>query len=264
MIETSARKGVRTKLVNAIKKSPKKSMSVTELFEKFSSENPGLTRNEIKSILNECCRVDKELLVRKRKAKYEILPNKGGKAYRYVGGGEVTKKGTGPYRDIVKVLDADSIKITSIFGAPHLNAYDVHSGKTKRGKWGRPDIIVELYRKVGSAKSFQLHTIEYQGHGQFDPHNVAQAYFSGLGANKCWLLFDSRDWPKNDKERAANQNALKIRDFAEKLGVGLIYYKSLHIGGSWHCLLPARSQKTTSDFKYELKALIESELKLSK
>lgn len=258
MITGRARTGLRTRLVNSIKNFPRKSMSISELYKVYSPLVSNLTKNDIKSILNEVTKIDKELFDRGKPRKYKIFPNKGGNAFRFSGGGEVTRKGTGPYRDIVKVIDADSKKITSIFGAPHLNSYDVHAGKSKLGKWGRPDIIVELYRSVGSAKSFQLHVIEYEGHGKLSPANVAQAYFSGLGANKCWLLFDSRDWPKNAQERALNPNAERVKEFAAKLGVGLIYYKTLHSGGSWHCLLDAKPQKTSGNLKKGLKDLIET------
>jgi hypothetical protein len=259
MISDKARVGLKTRLVNSIKNSPKKSKSVSELRKEFLDSFPELTINDIKSILNEVHTADKRLHEKGKIRKHNIFPNKGGNAFRYTGGGEVTKKGTGPYRDIVKVLDADSKKITSIFGAPHLNSYDVHAGATKYGKWTRPDILVELYRSVGSAKAFELHAIEYEGHGGFSPANVAQAFFSGMGANKCWLVFDSKDWPKNDRERAANPSAERIRDFAKKLGVGLIYYKTLHIGGTWHCLLDAKPQKVNSKLKAELKWLIEND-----
>lgn len=259
MITGKVKTGLRTRLVNSIKNSPKKSMSISELFKVYSPIFPTLTKSDVKDILNEVYVIDNKLASRNKSRRYQIFPNKGGNAFRYSGGGEITRKGTGPYRDIVKVIDADAKKITDIFKAPHLNAYDVHAGKSKRGKWGRPDIIVELYRTVGSAKSFELHVLEYEGYGGFSPANVAQAYFSGIGANKCWLLFDSRDWPKNKKERAANPSAERVRDFAEKLGVGLIYFKTLHIGGTWHCLLEAKSQKTTRELKKELKDLIEND-----
>ena len=50
------------------------------------------------------------------------------------------------------VIDGDSRNITAIFGAPHLNSFDVHAGKSGRGRWGRPDVIVTLYKSMGSSR----------------------------------------------------------------------------------------------------------------
>jgi hypothetical protein len=105
-----------------------------------------------------------------------------------------------------------------------------------------------------------LHAIEYEAKGGFSPANVAQAYFGGSGADKRWLLFDSRDWPKNASERKKNPSAERIRKFAQKLGVGLIYYRNLSRSGDWFMLEPARQQIRNKEERKTLRHLFEGEV----
>lgn len=256
--------GLRTRIINLIKKSPNKSLSISALHKTLKKRFPTLTKKQIKRELTKVHKIDVKRRRDGKNQQYFIVPNKGGNAFRFIGGGENTRKYTGPYRDISKVIERDSKNITKIFGAPHLNAFDVHAGKSSRGKWGRPDLIVALYREVGSPRYFSLHSIEYQKKGGFSPENVAQAYVAGKGATKCWLLFDSRDWPKNSNQRRNNPGAQRVRDFARELGVGLIYYKNLAYGGSWFVLEPANKQKRNTKAKTELKHLFEGERKKRK
>lgn len=257
-------RGLRTRVVNLVKKSPTKSLSIAQIHSMLSDDFPKITKKHIKDILVEIVKIDKALKKNKKPQQYNISPNKGGNSFRYTAGGETTRKGTGPYRDIIKVIDGDSNSIKKIFGAQHFNAFDVHAGKSARGSWGRPDIIVALYREVGSARYFNLHAIEYEGFGGFSASNVAQAYFGGGGADKCWLLFDAKDWPKNNEERNANPNAERVRNFAQKLGVGLIYYRNLSNGGDWFMLQSAKSQSKNSIDRDGLKHLISEEIKKDK
>jgi hypothetical protein len=252
--------GLRTRTVNLIKKSPKKSLSVSELHKILIAKYPRVTKNQIRRVLIEVIKIDSKLKQAGKTPKYNIAANRGGNAFRYTAGGETTKKGTGPYRDIAKVIDGDFKNITKIFGAPHLNSFDVHAGKSGRGRWGRPDVVVALYKGVGSSRPFGLHAIEYEGLGGFSPANVAQAYFGGSGADKCWLLFDSRDWPKNASQRRNNPSAERIRKFAMELGVGLIYYRNLSRSGSWFVLEPAKKQRRDPERRDELRHLFEGEV----
>jgi hypothetical protein len=256
--------GLRTRVVNLIKKSPNKSMSVSEIHKVLIIKFPTLTKSQVKKTLIELVEIDTKRKLNGKSPNYNILPNKGGNAFRYTAGGETTRKGTGPYRDIAKVLDGDFKNITQIFGASHLNSFDVHAGKSGRGKWGRPDVIVALYKGVGSSRPFSLHAIEYEGIGGFSPANVAQAHFGGSGADKCWLLFDSRDWPKNASERRQNPSAERVRKFAEKLGVGLIYYRDLSRSGSWFMLEPAKKQRRDPEEREALRHLFEGEINKNK
>ena len=253
--------GLRTKIVNLIKKSKNKSLSVNEIYNLVKNKYPRVTKNQIKRTLREVIKIDRKRRTEGKPEKYFISANKGGNAFRFTAGGETTRKGTGPYRDIAKVIDGDTKNVTRIFGATHLNSFDVHAGKSGRGRWGRPDVIVALYRGIGSSRPYNLHAIEYEGKGGFSTANVAQAYFGGSGADKCWLLFDSRDWPKNANERRNNPSAERVKNFAEELGVGLIYYRKLAHSGGWFKLLDAKKQKRNNDARAELKYLFEGEEK---
>ena len=130
-----------------------------------------------------------------------------------------------------------------------------------RGEWGRPDVIVSLYRKIGSSRPFEIHAIEFEHRGGFSASNVSQAYFGGLGADKCWLLFDYRDWPMNSAQRDKNPNAERVKKFAEKLGVGLIYFRTLSQGGSWYVVLQAKKQSANKKERESLRSLFEGEEK---
>lgn len=241
-----------------------KSLSISELHKILVITFPRITKNQIKRVLIELVKIDSKRKLEGKSPKYNISPNKGGNAFRYTAGGETTRKGTGPYRDIAKVIDGDSKKITRIFGAPHLNSFDVHAGKSGRGKWGRPDVVVALYKGVGSSRPFSVHAIEFEGKGGFSPANVAQAYFGGSGADRCWLLFDSEDWPKNASQRRENPSAERVRKFAQELGVGLIYYRNLSRGGDWFLLEPAKKRKRDPKEREALRHLFEGEIKKNK
>ena len=249
----------RTRIVNLVKKSDQKSLSISQIYKILKPQFPSLTKNQIKTTLREVIKIDKQRKKIGKSPRYHIAPNKGGNAFRYTAGGETTKKGTGPYRDIAQVIDGDSRNITAIFGAPHLNSFDVHAGKSGRGRWGRPDVVVALYKSMGSSRPFAIHAIEYESKGGFSPANVAQAHFGGSGADKCWLLFDSRDWPRNSAQRRENPSAERVRDFAKKLGVGLIYYRNLSRSGDWFVLEPAKRQKRVKQDRDALRNLFEGE-----
>jgi len=256
--------GLRTRIVNLIKKSDSKSLSVNEIYKKLKDSNPQITKIEIKKILREVIDIDSKLKKNNKDLKYFIAANKGGNSFRFTGGGERTKKGTGIYRDITKVFEGDNKNIIKIFDAPHLILYDVHPGKTQIGKWSRPVLIVELYKGIDSTKPFELHSIEFQEEGGFSPENISQARFSGDGADKCWLLFDSKDWPKNPSQRSKNPGADLAKKFAIKLGVGLIYYRNLSRSGDWYMLQPAKKQKRNPEKRKALEQLYEGEKKMRK
>jgi hypothetical protein len=260
--------GVRTKIVNLVKKAPTKTQSISDLYKVLKVTHPEITKQQIKKELRDVIRFDSDRRKYGKSLKYFIMPNKGGNSFRYIGGGENTRKYTGTYREVCKVIDGNAKNIAKMFGAPHLNSFDVHAGRSKRGKWGRPDVIVALYRGIGSSRPFALHSIEFEGKGGLSPANIAQARFSGAGADKCWLLFDSRDWPKNASQRKKNPSAPRILEFAKKLGVGLIYYRNISRSSEWIMLEPAKQQKKRrkNDYGFSkereaLRELFEGELK---
>lgn len=253
--------GLRTRIKNLVMKSPQKSMSVSQLQKAISPSLPGITKIEIRAAIKEMIEINAAQKKVGKSRQYKITMNRGGNGIRCTRSGEITQKGTGPYRDIARVIDGNSQAATKIFGAPHLNSYDVHSGRSVRGEWGRPDMIVSLYRGIGSPRPFEIHAIEFERKGGFSASNVSQAYFGGGGADKCWLLFDYRDWPMNSTQRDANPNAKRVKKFAEKLGVGLIYFRTLAHGGTWHVLLQAKRQPINKQDRDSLRSLFEGEEK---
>jgi hypothetical protein len=240
---------------NFVKKSPNRSLSVSELVALLAKAEIKATPSEIKLCITKMVAYDARMTKARKKRKYYLKGNKGGNGVRFIGGGEIVRKGTGPYRDIARVIDRESHKIQSIFKAEHLNSFDVHAGRSARGAWGRPDMLVALYRTEGKSRPFARHTIEYEKLGGFSAANIAQAYYSGRGADKSWLLFDARDWPKNKKERDRNPDFESIVSFAQELGIGLISYRDLASSQSWKVHLEAKQRKRDKDSRLALKDL---------
>ena len=242
---------------NFVKKSPNRSLSISELVSLLAQAEISVTPKIIKASISKMIAYDARMSKAQKKRKYYLKANKGGNGVRFIGGGEIVRKGTGPYRDIARVVDRESHKIQSIFGAQHLNSFDVHAGRSARGAWGRPDMLVARYRTPGKSRPFAIHSIEYEKFGGFSASNVAQAYYSGRGADKSWLLFDVRDWPKNKIERDKNPDFKYIVEFAKELKVGLISYKDLASSQTWKVHVPAESRKRDSASKAALKALFQ-------
>jgi hypothetical protein len=240
---------------NLVKKSPNRSLSISELVSLLAKVEIVTSPTEIKSSIAKMVAYDTRKTKLRKKRKYYLKGNKGGNGVRFIGGGEIVRKGTGPYRDIARVIDRESHRVQSIFGAEHLNSFDVHAGRSVRGAWGRPDMLIALYRTEGKSRPFARHTVEYEKFGGFSAANIAQAYYSGRGADKSWLLFDARDWPKNKSERDRNPDFESIVSFAQELGIGLISYKDLASSQSWKVHLEAKKRKRDKSSRVALKGL---------
>jgi hypothetical protein len=65
----------------------------------------------------------------------------------------------------------------------------------------------------------------------------------------------------NSAQREENPNAERVKKFAEKLGVGLIYFRTLSQGGTWHVLLQAKRQPINKKDRESLRSLFEGEEK---
>ena len=94
--------GLRTRIINLIKKSPEKSLSISVLHKTLKVRFPRLTKNQIKNELKEAYKVDAKRRRAGENPKYFIVPNKGGNAYRYTAGGETTKKVPGPLEKLLQ------------------------------------------------------------------------------------------------------------------------------------------------------------------
>jgi hypothetical protein len=248
-----------TRIKNLVKKSPNRSLAISELQKLISEQGSSISIPLLKTTIRQMIEVDRNLSKEKKKRKYYLSFNKGGNGVRYIGAGEIVKKGSGPYRDIANVIDRESLTVRHIFGAEHMNSFDIHSGKSARGKWGRPDMLVALYRSPGKSREYSIHTIEFESFGGFSASNVAQAYYSGRGANKSWLLIDVRDFPRNKRSRDAMPDFKSILAFAEELGVGIVTYRILSSSLTWHVELEAKNRKRDALSRRGLKALYEGQ-----
>ena len=246
-----------TRIKNFVKSAPERSLAVSEIKARFEAEGFTITPVEIKKSIVKMVNADKKLQKESQRRKYYLQSNKGGNGVRYVGGGETVKKGAGPYRDIARVIDRESKKVQEIFKAEHMNSFDIHAGRSDRGKWGRPDMLVALYKSPGKAREYALHTIEFERKGGLSAANIAQAYYSGRGADKSWLLFDFKDWPRNKTEKSQMVDFQAIEDFAKELGVGLISYKDLAISSTWKVLLEAKQRRRIRESRMDLRSLYE-------
>ena len=245
---------LKTLIKNRVRNAQSQRLTITELKKLITAVHPDVTRDQIVAQIDEMVAIDKKLALSKRKRRYNVARAKGGRSVYSTAGTERTRTGTGPYRTILETIEGESQAIGAIFGAPFLHAHDVHAGRTSRGRWTRPDIIVELYHKDSKARAFEIHAIEFEGPGGFSPANVAQASFAGHGADRAWLVFAASDWPRNVAERAANPSAVKIRDFAMRLGVGLITYRDLSRAATWHRILPAKKMRRDQEDRGYLRA----------
>lgn len=245
------------RIKNLVKNSPNRSLAVSEIRSILEREQISISVSEIKKSILKMITVDKNLHKDKKKRQYYLQNNKGGNGVRYVGGGEIVRKGAGPYRDIARVIDRESKKVREIFKAEHINSFDIHAGRSVRGEWGRPDMLVALYKSSGKSRAFALHTIEFERFGGLSASNIAQAYYSGRGADKSWLLFNQRDWPRNNTERTKKPDFYAIEEFARELGVGLISYGDLALSNTWKVLLEPKQRKPIKQARMDLRSLYE-------
>ena len=248
-----------TRIKNLVKKSSSRSLAISELQKLIYDQGSSISVPLLKTKIHKMIEFDRNLSKEKKKRKYYLSFNRGGNGVRYIGPGENVKKGAGPYRDIANVIDGESLNVRHIFGAEHMNSFDIHSGSSARGKWSRPDMLVELYRSPGKSREYSIHTIEFESFGGFSASNVAQAYYSGRGANKSWLLIDQRDFPRNKRSRDAMPEFRSIFAFAEELRVGIITYRILSSSLTWRLELEAKNRKIDAWSRQGLKDLYKEE-----
>ena len=75
-------------------------MSISQLQIAISPSIPGITKLKIKAAIEEMIEINASRKKAGKPMQYRITMNRGGNSIRYTHGGETTKKGTGPYRDI--------------------------------------------------------------------------------------------------------------------------------------------------------------------
>jgi len=180
----------------------------------------------------------------------------GGKSVRY-SHGERSGINTGLYRDVVEALKADGVRINQIFDGLHRTAYDVHNLGPQNGHWSRPDLLLELRTRPNLSRPKELHSFELESEGGALAVNVAQAYVSGRGATKTWLLLSMKDYRASKKNRDEDQVWVATEKLARELGVGLMGYRVISAVSTWKILVPAKRRRPDKDGLTALRALIE-------
>ena len=147
---------------------------------------------------------------------------------------------TGAYRDIVEAINGQASNLAKIFSARNPSPYDVHVMGRQAGHWSRPDLLVEFRGRRLAPRPTEIHSIEFEFPGHAWPENVAQAYVSGRGSHKSWLLFSLDDYLETQDKRAVDPNWSATEALARDLGVGLIGYCKLSAASTWRRILKAR------------------------
>lgn len=195
---------------------------------------------------------------RDRKDKYSGLRmTQGGKAVRLSNTEDVAIN-AGPYKEIVEAISGSASNLSKIFSARNPKPYDVHILGKQAGHWSRPDILVAFHSRSADVEPSEIHSIEFEFPGRAWPENVAQAYASGRGARKSWLLFSLEDYPKTEDFRNANPEWLATEWLARDLGVGLIGYEQLSAASTWRRILKPRRRSIEHEQAKRLGALIET------
>jgi len=237
------------KVIDILASAEKRQLSLTKLLAELNA-------NETESLW------DRERLVatltysHRKGVKYAGLALvQGGKAVRY-SSGERSAINTGMYRDIREAMDTDGANIDRMFAGLHRRIYDVHNIGRHNGHWSRPDLLLELRTRPELSRPKELHSIELESAGGAIAANVAQAYVSGRGATKTWLIFSLRDYKSTREARTQDADWVGTEKLAKDLGVGLIGYRKLSAASTWRVVLEARPRSTDKDGLKKLRDLI--------
>ena len=191
-----------------------------------------------------------------------LATTQGGNAIR-LSSNERVGLNTGAYKDIVEAIGGGASNLPRIFSARNPVPHDVHIIGRRAGHWSRPDLLVEFRSRRSAPDPSEIHSIEFELPGHAWPENVAQAYVSGRGATKSWLLFSLDDFPETDAELEENFEWRATEALARDLGVGLIGYEEISAASSWRRVLKARKRSTDRIAGANLRDLL-SKVKLGK
>lgn len=238
------------KVIALLEQTQDKQMSVIEILDqlKFSETGSEWTVERLHAVIEYSL---------ERGATYAGLSQtQGGKSVR-LSSKEGVGINKGAYKDIVEAISGSASNLSHIFSARNPSPYDVHILGKQSGKWSRPDLLVEFRSRNNSVKPKEIHSIEFEFSGHAWPENVAQAYVSGLGANKSWLLFSLADYPSTQADRENDSEWKATEWLARELGVGLIGYDTLSAASTWRRVIKARKRRVDRARVKFLKELIE-------
>lgn len=186
-----------------------------------------------------------------------LATTQGGNAIR-LSSNERVGLNTGAYKDIVEAIGGGASNLSRIFSARNPVPHDVHIIGRRAGHWSRPDLLVEFRSRRSAPEPSEIHSIEFELPGHAWPENVAQAYVSGRGAKKSWLLFSLKDFPETEAEFLDNYEWRATEALARDLGVGLIGYEEISAASTWRRVLKARKRSTDRIASANLKELIKT------
>lgn len=197
----------------------------------------------------------------KSKKNWDIRLKQGGKSAVFISDSGVNKRGGGQLGQITIKLNTDkpsgTLLATFAMSASRIEATDVHASAKNYGKWSGPDIIVKFFAFQASKKPIEIHSVELEEKSpnntpKCQPQEVAQAFASGQGADRSWLMFHESEWPRDPNE----PRRAKVEWLADELGVGLITFVSSYKSTTWKLVKKAKKRKSTPKDVALIKALI--------
>jgi hypothetical protein len=250
-----------TAVRRVLKNSPNSTATISQITKVLQEKDPSgcWTQKEVVQAIKWA--QDKTAIPGKSKKNWDIRLKQGGKSAMFISSSGVNKRGGGQLGQITDKLNSDSpakaLLAAFAISASKIRATDVHASSRKIGKWSEPDIIVEFFPFIGSKKPFEIHSIELEekssnGTPKCQPQEVAQAFASGQGADRSWLMFHESEWPndRNEPRRA------KVEWLANELGVGLITFSSSHKSATWKLVKKAKKRKSKTKDIASFKALL--------
>jgi hypothetical protein len=197
---------------------------------------------------------------RKGKTDWDIRFLQGGRRLKFVKSSGRTPTGAGVVGQLVAKLNGRPLlkRSREVFGvkAGRICAYETSHGTASGGRWSIPDIVVEFYRGPRSKTPFEIHAIEVEersrpGAIKTKPQEVAQAFVSGRGADRVWLLFHA-----NDLDQLSEFEKERIEWTARQLGVGLISFLRAGEIRTWKRRTKARPKRFERRYRQELVSVV--------
>lgn len=250
-----------TAVRRVLKASPNSTATISQITKVLQEKDPsgGWTQNEVIKAVKWAR--DKTTEPGKSKKNWDIRLKQGGGSAVFISNSGVNKRGGGQLGQITNKLNSDkptkSLLAAFAMSASRIEATDVHASARNRGKWSEPDIVVKFFNFKGSKKPSEIHSIELEEKSsnktpKCQPQEVAQAFASGQGADRSWLMFHESEWPSDRNE----PRRVKVEWLANELGVGLITFASSHKSATWKLVKKAKKRKSTPKDIVSLHALM--------
>ena len=250
-----------TEVRRVLKDFPNSTATISQITTVLREKDPsgGWTQKEVVKAIKWA--QQKTTLPGKSTKNWDIRLKPGGRSAVFISNSGVNRRGGGQLGQIADKLNSDkptkSILAAFAISASRIEATDVHASARNCGKWSEPDIIVKFFTFHGSKKPFEIHSIELEEKSpnttpKCQPQEVAQAFASGQGADRSWLMFHESEWPSDRNE----PRRVKVEWLANELGVGLITFASSHKSATWKLVKKAKKRKSTPKDVVSLRALM--------